>query len=181
MGGTGRLPAGGVAVNPVTTRMLRDAWEQDPHMSEATLRALRRLTDAEVEQAIGEALWAHRAAVLGDATESLTRKMRRDWERRTVEAAGFTLATHMAKFDGTVLPRWDGAGDKEEVMDKTYMIVRLYQDPDRDSEVLERGLTRAAAQAHCKDPETSSSTASSPEGLTRTEKYGPWFDGFEEE
>lgn len=46
----------------------------------------------------------------------------------------------------------------------TYMIIRFRRDDD--NEVIERGLTRAEAQAHCRRDDTHG------EG---------WFDGFEEE
>lgn len=42
--------------------------------------------------------------------------------------------------------------------------------------VIERGLTLEAAQKHCQDPETSSSTATKPAAVRRTR----WFDGYEE-
>lgn len=46
---------------------------------------------------------------------------------------------------------------------------------DGENRVIRRGLTLAEAQAHCKDPETSSrSTTTDPEP-------GQWFDGYEEE
>ena len=44
-----------------------------------------------------------------------------------------------------------------------------------------RGLTLEQAKAHCDGPEASSSTAVSPEALTRTLSHGPWFDGYTEE
>lgn len=62
----------------------------------------------------------------------------------------------------------------------TYKIVRNYF-KDWDSEVIRRGLTLKEAQAHCKDPETSSSTAKTPAALARTKFKGPWFDGYDEE
>lgn len=63
----------------------------------------------------------------------------------------------------------------------TYKIVRFYQDRDRAAEVIVRGLTLDQAQAHCNDPETSSSTATSLAAEERTNLYGPWFDGYTEE
>lgn len=36
------------------------------------------------------------------------------------------------------------------------------------------------AQAHCKNPETSSSTCTSAAGRKRTRRSGPWFDGYTE-
>lgn len=78
----------------------------------------------------------------------------------------------------------------------TYCIVRMYQrkgdllrmlvpgpSPLRvpDDRVVKRGLTLEEAQEHCSDPETSSSTCELPENVERTETYGPWFDGYEEE
>jgi hypothetical protein len=60
----------------------------------------------------------------------------------------------------------------------TYKIVRFYADKD---EVIAEGLTLKEVQAHCKDPETSSRTCASPEGLRRTEEHGEWFDGYREE
>jgi hypothetical protein len=35
------------------------------------------------------------------------------------------------------------------------------------------------AQAWCRDPETSSTTATSAEALELTERVGAWFDGYE--
>ncbi len=61
-----------------------------------------------------------------------------------------------------------------------YKIIRFF--PRQDVAPMERrGLTLEQARAHCKDPETSSATCTSPEGLRRTEMHGPWFDGYEEE
>ena len=62
----------------------------------------------------------------------------------------------------------------------TYRIVRLHKDsPDRP--VLLQGLTLEEAQAHCRDPETSSSTCEEEEGKEYTERHGAWFDAYEEE
>ena len=64
----------------------------------------------------------------------------------------------------------------------TYKIIRFYRDaPELNRTVVTRGLTLEQAQEHCHDPETSSSTATSPEAVARTEAHGPWFDGYEEE
>ena len=64
----------------------------------------------------------------------------------------------------------------------TYKIVRFYRDnEDLNRTIVTRGLTLEQAQAHCNDPETSSSTCTNAEGLERTKKHGPWFDGYEEE
>jgi hypothetical protein len=62
----------------------------------------------------------------------------------------------------------------------TYKIVRHYQQ-GHDSEVIVRGLTLEQAQDHCNDAETSSSTATEPAGIERTERMGAWFDGYTEE
>lgn len=65
---------------------------------------------------------------------------------------------------------------------ETYRIVRFFRDcEDLNRTVVRRGLTQEQAQAHCHDPETSSSTATSPEALARTQQHGPWFDGWEED
>lgn len=61
----------------------------------------------------------------------------------------------------------------------TYYIRRFYM--NRENETIKHGLTLDEAQEHCSDPETSSKTATSPEALERTEKFGPWFDGYDEE
>jgi len=63
----------------------------------------------------------------------------------------------------------------------TYSIIRHYQDANRESEVVDTGLTLKDAQAHCKSPETSSRTAKGREARRRTEECGPWFDGYTEE
>jgi len=65
-----------------------------------------------------------------------------------------------------------------------YRIVRRFRDKPgseltpRHTEVMETGLTRAEAQEHCDDPETSSRTCE--EDLYDGE-YLSWFDSFEEE
>jgi len=63
----------------------------------------------------------------------------------------------------------------------SYRIVRFYQSDDFDTEVIATGLSLDEAQAHCNDPETSSSTATSSEAVARTERYGQWFDGWTDE
>lgn len=61
----------------------------------------------------------------------------------------------------------------------TYCVRRFYM--NHETETIKRGLTLDEAQEHCSDPETSSETATSPEARERTEKFGPWFDGYAEE
>ena len=63
----------------------------------------------------------------------------------------------------------------------TYKIVRGFFNSDHDRQIIETGLTLAEAQKHCRDPETSSRTATSPEAVKLTETVGQWFDGYEEE
>lgn len=63
----------------------------------------------------------------------------------------------------------------------TYKIVRYFFNRPGEAEVIAEGLTLEEAQAHCRDPETSSKTATGQEGRSRTERVGPWFDGYEEE
>lgn len=64
---------------------------------------------------------------------------------------------------------------------RTYRIVRRYFNDHIEPEVIDHGLTLEEAQAHCKDPETSSRTATNPEAKARTDRFGPWFDGYEAE
>ena len=61
-----------------------------------------------------------------------------------------------------------------------YKIVRMYFNDNYRRRTIKQGLTLEEAQAWCKDPETSSSTCTEKKGLKRTEKYGQWFDGYEE-
>lgn len=65
--------------------------------------------------------------------------------------------------------------------ERIYKIVRMYQ-RDRRSHTV-RGKTRLTleeAQAHCRDPETSSKTCKRAKNKQRTYRYGPWFDGYTE-
>lgn len=66
------------------------------------------------------------------------------------------------------------------MMTERYKIVRMYYEgyPRR---TIRRGLTLAQAQAHCSDPETSWRTATSYVARRRTQRLGPWFDGYESE
>ena len=61
----------------------------------------------------------------------------------------------------------------------TYKIVRNYF--NGRPRTIARGLTLEEAQAYCKDPETSSRTATSSAAKARTRRMGAWFDGYTEE
>ncbi len=61
----------------------------------------------------------------------------------------------------------------------TYNVKRMYRDHPEKNRILKRGLTLEEARAHCSDPETSSSTATSTRARNRTARLGPWFDGFD--
>ena len=68
-----------------------------------------------------------------------------------------------------------------------YKIVRHYfGKPGPDGHLQGRkttintGLTLEQVQAHCKDPETSSSTCTSAVAQRRTRQHGEWFDGYTE-
>ena len=62
----------------------------------------------------------------------------------------------------------------------TYKIVRHYRDR-MVKRVVRCGLTLSEAQAHCSDPETSSTTAVSSAARKRTTRHGAWFDGYTED
>ena len=61
-----------------------------------------------------------------------------------------------------------------------YKIIRFYFDERFPKRTVKRGLTLEEAQAHCHDPETSSTTATSARACARTRARGVWFDGYEE-
>lgn len=61
-----------------------------------------------------------------------------------------------------------------------YRIIRFYRDTYPRRRTIDTGLTLAQAQAHCNDPETSSSTATGKTARARTRRLGAWFDGYEE-
>lgn len=60
-----------------------------------------------------------------------------------------------------------------------YKIVRMYLKGGKRT--IETGLTLEQAQAHCKDPETSSSTCTGSKAKARTRTKGEWFDGYQED
>lgn len=62
-----------------------------------------------------------------------------------------------------------------------YKIVRHYQDDAMFPVIIAYASSLEAAQAWCRDPETSSSTAVEPDNRSHTASHGPWFDGYEEE
>lgn len=61
-----------------------------------------------------------------------------------------------------------------------YKIIRHYRDSDVPNRTIATGLTLEEAQAHCQNPETSSSTCTGKVGKARTRKLGAWFDGYSE-
>ena len=62
-----------------------------------------------------------------------------------------------------------------------YKIVRFYANAKHRSRTIKSGLSLAQAQAHCEDPESSSSTAKSGTARAVTRRMGRWFDGYTEE
>jgi hypothetical protein len=64
-------------------------------------------------------------------------------------------------------------------MSKSYKIVRSYQQGGKRT--IQTGLTLEEAQEHCRNPETSSRTATSAKARARTNARGAWFDGYEAE
>ena len=63
----------------------------------------------------------------------------------------------------------------------TYEIIRFFAAQTGGRRVIERGLTLEEAQAHCSNPETSSSTCTTRQKRAYTEKVGQWFDGYTKE
>lgn len=63
----------------------------------------------------------------------------------------------------------------------TYRIVRLFLHHPTQKVRGAKGLSLAEAQAYCRNPEGSSKTCRRAENVRRTERMGPWFEGFEEE
>jgi len=63
--------------------------------------------------------------------------------------------------------------------DDDYFIVRFFKDDPGNREIVREHVTFAEAQAWCRDPETSSSTATNEIAQARTKARGPWFDGYE--
>jgi hypothetical protein len=61
----------------------------------------------------------------------------------------------------------------------THRIVRFYENPEHEAEVLETGLSLEEAMDYCRGSETSSRSATSEEALKRTKEKGRWFDGFQ--
>ncbi len=63
---------------------------------------------------------------------------------------------------------------------QTYKIMRMYKDHDKTHTIKTR-LSLEEAQAHCRDPETSSRTCKGERGMKLTAINGPWFDEYEKE
>ena len=63
-----------------------------------------------------------------------------------------------------------------------YNVKRMYANESsrQYNRVIHSGLTLAEAQAHCRDPETSSSTCTRADRRRITANRGPWFDGYSE-
>jgi hypothetical protein len=65
--------------------------------------------------------------------------------------------------------------------ERTYKIVRHFQNESLENKTIYEGMTLEEAKAHCNDPESSSRSCTSAEGRARTKKFGNWFDGYTEE
>ena len=61
-----------------------------------------------------------------------------------------------------------------------YDIIRFFFNKGNTTrEILRENVTLQDAQAHCNDPQTSSSTCTDDDGRERTRVHGDWFDGYE--
>ena len=63
----------------------------------------------------------------------------------------------------------------------SYKIQRCYFQGGRRPRTIASGVSLEEAQAHCRNPETSSSTCTSAVGRRRTKRLGAWFDSYTEE
>lgn len=59
-----------------------------------------------------------------------------------------------------------------------YKIVRVYF--NSRPRTLKKGLTLEEAQAHCSNPESSSSTCKGSKAKARTKRMGQWFDAYDD-
>jgi hypothetical protein len=64
-------------------------------------------------------------------------------------------------------------------MSERYKIIRMYFRGWKRT--IKKGLTLEEAQAHCCDPQTSSTTATKAVARKRTRDQGPWFDCYQRE
>lgn len=63
---------------------------------------------------------------------------------------------------------------------KAYRIRRYFEREGKETLTIRDRVTLSEAQAHCRNPETSSKTATSAKAQRYTRLHGPWFDGYEE-
>lgn len=70
-----------------------------------------------------------------------------------------------------------GYEDLKEGDPMTYKIVRVFANNDKKLTLL-TGLTLVEAQTYCRDPETSSTTATGRTQCQLTDEAGPWFDAY---
>ena len=63
---------------------------------------------------------------------------------------------------------------------RVYNVVRFYRDGGIRRRIIAERVTLEEAQAHCRDPETTSSKCTGKVGRARTRRVGAWFDGYEE-
>ena len=64
-----------------------------------------------------------------------------------------------------------------------YKIMRIFREDNKPSRNVRglKNLTLEEAQAHCRNPETSSSTCTGSAPRRRTAQHGAWFDAYAEQ
>ena len=74
-----------------------------------------------------------------------------------------------------------GKASEVGMENKRFRIVRRHYHDSLEDRIVATGLTLEEAKAHCRNKDTSSKTATSPEAIAYTAEYGSWYDGYAEE
>jgi hypothetical protein len=104
-----------------------------------------------------------------------------DWHKGRSPHLGFHFENAQARLRARLIARgaYPPTQWETEMGESLYKIVRSFFNEARRKRTITKGLTLEEAQAHCRNPETSSKTATSAKMRRYTKAHGPWFDGYD--